>query len=328
MIRILTDFDEQLRMYKLPLPLTTLSRQLHENCQLITRSEVSVEDDYASIHVFWGHKPEMTEIRSMSNLRWIHLGTSGFDRLDLDYLRLRNITVTTSGEVNSESVALSALSFVLQDLRGTSYFNSTVKDQDVSLGVERRRFDSKHPFVDVASNMTILALGNGAIGRKFTQFAHNLGFLVLSLDTKGIILPTKHGEEKRISREWLHQLMSQADYLVNFLPSTPETQNFVDQNLLAASKFTLWYVSVGRWKTTNEQDLLDAIRSRRIRGASLDVYSEGLMTTASDLLRQGSLITTPHVAGNFLSYWTKQICLFRENLCSYIGGTSLQGQII
>jgi len=329
MIEIFTDFDDNLRMYSLPIPKESLGERFQHNCRITTRAEIRKKEDYLSIEIYWGHKPDMNEIRMMQNLKWIHLGTSGYDRLDLSYLERKCIMVTTSSEINAESVALTALTFVLQDLRGALFVAAPENIGQRSMREKRKGFDAKHPYADVASRKTIFTLGNGAIGSRFTKFARYLDFKVLALDSRGLIeFDQSDSSETRISRDSIHEFVARADYIVNCLPLTAETQNLIDRDFLRCSKSTLWYISVGRWTTTNELELVALIQERRIRGASLDVYSPEFAGLAPELLLNGSIATMPHVAGNHASYWENQIALFQYNLQCFLARSELRSRLI
>lgn len=328
MISILTDFEDTLKMYSLPLSHGELEAKLQHNCRIGTRSEWLLESDLSSVDIYWGHKPDMDEIQVMTNLRWIHLGTSGYDRLDLEYLRQKRIMVTTSNELNAESVALSALALVLQDLRGSLFSTSIENKSYASLWEKRKQFETRHPQSDVASNKTVFILGRGAIGSRVMKMTHNLGFQVLALDSQGLVEINTFGEEKQFSLENLQEFVSQADYIVNCLPRNLDTDNLVNSVFLEGSQPSLYYISVGRWTTTNERDLVSMVRAKRIRGAALDVYSQDFMSIASDLVCEGSVVTMPHVAGNHSSYWQSQLDLFQYNLNSFVSGSELRSRLL
>ncbi|MFX8485506.1 NAD(P)-dependent oxidoreductase, partial [Acinetobacter baumannii] len=69
-------------------------------------------------------------------------------------------------------------------------------------------------------------------------------------------------------------LLAQSDFVVCLLPATPETENFIDAERLSKMKPTAWFINFGRGAVVRDEDLIAAVRVKRIAGAILDVFRQ------------------------------------------------------
>jgi phosphoglycerate dehydrogenase-like enzyme len=98
----------------------------------------------------------------------------------------------------------------------------------------------------------------------------------------------------------LDQLMQQSDYVSLHAPLNPDTLRMVDARLLGLMKPSAFLINTARGPIVDEPALVEALRSRRIAGAGLDVLAIE-PPGSSPLLELDNVVLTPHVAG--LSDW-------------------------
>ncbi|MBQ9630966.1 MAG: hypothetical protein IJR49_05215, partial [Treponema sp.] len=94
-------------------------------------------------------------------------------------------------------------------------------------------------------------------------------------------------------------------------------------------KSSAFFINVGRGSSVNEEDLANALLSKKIRGASIDVTKTEPLPSSSPLWGISNLILTPHCAG---SYHLKETVSFifniaLKNLEYYIKGEKLNNEI-
>ena len=113
---------------------------------------------------------------------------------------------------------------------------------------------------------------------------------------------------------------SEADYLINILPSDPENHDRIDGDVFAAMKNTAFFINVGRGETVDESALVDALRSGRIAGAGLDVFRREPLPTDSPLWDMPNVVASPHVAGFFTEYEDYVLPIVTENMGHFLEG--------
>jgi phosphoglycerate dehydrogenase-like enzyme len=74
----------------------------------------------------------------------------------------------------------------------------------------------------------------------------------------------------------------------------------------------------------DEDALADALRTRQIAGAALDVFEKEPLPAGSQLWNVENLLITPHTAGLTEKLWHRHYELFSENLRRYLAGQPLQ----
>ena len=71
----------------------------------------------------------------------------------------------------------------------------------------------------------------------------------------------------------LHQLMNESDYILLATPLTKETRGLVNENVLSHAKDNAVLINLGRGPVVEEDALIDALKSKRLKGAALDVFT-------------------------------------------------------
>jgi phosphoglycerate dehydrogenase-like enzyme len=171
----------------------------------------------------------------------------------------------------------------------------------------------------------MLILGYGAIGEKTAQAAHGFGMKVIGLRRRDVSLV--EGGVRIESASKLRQLLGETDILVNILPFTEDTQNFVGKEEFALMKKSALYVSVGRGQTTDQDALIEALKAKRIAAALLDVTSPEPLPPESPLWDMENVIITSHYAGQHPDYDALAMEITLENLGHYIRGEALRNEV-
>jgi glyoxylate/hydroxypyruvate reductase A len=94
----------------------------------------------------------------------------------------------------------------------------------------------------------------------------------------------------------LHQLAASSDVLINLLPLTSQTEGILNADLFARMPRGSFLINVGRGRHIVEEDLLLALRSGQLAGATLDVFHHEPLPRDHPFWREPSILITPHVA--------------------------------
>ena len=180
-----------------------------------------------------------------------------------------------------------------------------------------RRWD-RYPG-DELRGKTLLVVGVGSIGREVVRLARAFGMNVVGVK--------RHADGEWSGPERLHELAERADAVVITLPLTDETRNLVDREAIDALRDGAILVNVGRGGVLDEEALVDAIRSGKLRGAALDVFAEEPLPESSPLWSLDNVIVSPHTATLSIHENARIVELFAENLRRYLAGEELVNRI-
>jgi phosphoglycerate dehydrogenase-like enzyme len=153
---------------------------------------------------------------------------------------------------------------------------------------------------------TACLVGMGDIGTAIAKRLQALGVRLLGVRRR----PEQGGPDgilfQRIgSLDALHDMLTEADYVVLCLPATPETHHLFDASAFAAMKPGSFLINAGRGQLVDQVALLAALRSARIAGAGLDVFWEEPVDPRHPLFRE-NVIATPHIGGiTDTSFWMR-----------------------
>jgi len=174
-----------------------------------------------------------------------------------------------------------------------------------------RRWD--HYPVDELPGKTLLVVGLGEIGREVARLGEAFGMHVTGV---------RRSETHRIP-----ELVRDADAIVVALPLTDETRGLIDRETIAAMREGAIFVNVGRGAVIDEEALIDALGSRKLRGAALDVFAEEPLPKSSPLWELDNVIISPHTAALSVKENERIVELFAENLRRYLAGGELISRV-
>ena len=95
----------------------------------------------------------------------------------------------------------------------------------------------------------------------------------------------------------LKEVFEQADAVSLHVPSTPETRNMVNREVLKKMKTTAYVINCARGGIVNEDDLYEALLNKEIAGAAMDVFNEEPAKSDNKLFLLPNFIASPHNAG-------------------------------
>jgi len=144
-----------------------------------------------------------------------------------------------------------------------------------------------------ASDRRVGILGLGALGQACIDRLRPFGFQLLGWSRSP---RTVEGVTCFHGTEGLWRLLPQADILVCLLPLTPETRNLLDRRVFDALPKGAYLINAARGAQVVEQDLLAALASGQVAGASLDVFQEEPLPAGSPFWDHPRVLVTPHVA--------------------------------
>jgi phosphoglycerate dehydrogenase-like enzyme len=223
---------------------------------------------------------DATVMRRAPRLRVIARTGVGLDSVDLDAATEAGIAVTTTPNVNHETVADHALALILATLR-------RIVEQDAAVRSGGwRTFGGGGAWQLHAATVGIV--GYGAIGRAVGRRLSGFGVEVLAHDP---VL-----DEADVPLLDLDQLLARADVVTIHSPLTPDTRRLFDAERIAAMKPGAILVNTARGPIVDEDALADALERGHLRAAGLDVF-EVEPPRGRRILALPGVTLSPHHAG-------------------------------
>ena len=141
---------------------------------------------------------------------------------------------------------------------------------------------------------TLGILGLGAIGAEVARKAAALEMRVIGTRREPRAVPM-------VDRVWgpagTAEVLARADFVLLLLPSTAETRGLMDARRLALMKASAFLLNFARGDLIVDEDLVEAVRARRIAGAVLDVFRTEPLAEDSPFWTTEGITVFPHVGG-------------------------------
>jgi D-3-phosphoglycerate dehydrogenase len=233
-------------------------------------------------------------LQAATNLKFIGRVGAGLENIDLNVAKELGITCYNAPGGNRNAVGEHALGMLL------SLFNHLNRaDKEVRSGQWRRE---ENRGVELEGK-TIGLIGYGNMGKAFAKKLSGFDCKVICYDLK------THMGDMYAGQVSLEELQKQADVLSLHIPQTPETIKMVDASFIAAFKKSFYLINTARGKSVVTEDLVAALKTKKILGAGLDVleYEKGSFeslfrnsetpTAFKELLDMDNVLLSPHVAG-------------------------------
>lgn len=246
-----------------------------------------------------------------NNLKYIGLFATGFNNIDIEYAKSKNITVCNAGQYSTNAVAQQVFAYILD-------FSSRIRDYDLSVKSgqwEKSPCFSWFPIPTAElSGKTLSIVGYGSIGKRTAEIGNAFGMnIVISTRTAPKNCPYEVTDTETAVKN--------ADFLTFHCPLTEMTKGIVNSGLLSLMKKSSVLINTSRGAVVNEKDLADALNSGKIAAAYLDVLDKEPMSSDTPLKTAKNCIITPHTA--WAAYETRKrlfdiVC---DNIEKWLNGT-------
>lgn len=231
-------------------------------------------------------------------LSFIARSGSGLENIDQGYCKRKAIILFNSPEGNRTAVAEHALGMLL------ALMNKFPQAQaQLNNGLWRREENRGEEL----NGKTVGIIGYGNNGRAFAKLLKGLDVKILAYDKY-----IKGFGDSQVQESTLHALFEQADVVSLHIPQNKETRAMVNTSFFQSFSKPIYFLNLSRGKIVVTEDLVEALKSGKIKAAGLDVLeyeskdfevlrNENTSECMDYLIQSHRVILTPHVGG-----WTKE----------------------
>ncbi|MEW8977153.1 MAG: D-glycerate dehydrogenase [Symbiobacterium sp.] len=235
----------------------------------------------------------------------------GYDNIDVAEATRRGIMVTNTPGVLTETTADLAFALMLAAARRLYEGQRTIVEG---------RWKGWSPMFMTGQDVygaTLGIVGAGRIGQAVARRARGFNMRILYHNRRpNPAFEAEVGAEYRA----LDDLLRESDFVVLLVPLTPETRGLIGARELSLMKPTAVLVNAARGPVVDERALYEALRSRRIWAAGLDVFDQEPIPPDHPLLSLPNVTAVPHIGSATVRTRTAMAVLAAENLVAGVTG--------
>ena len=221
------------------------------------------------------------DLDKFPNLKFVQLTSAGLDRVPVDKMKEKSITLCNARGVYSTPMAEWALTGVLSLYKNTKEFYENQKNHKWV----------KDRSVKELSASTICIVGCGSVGTECAKMFKPFAKEIIAVD---IVKPTNDLFDTYYTINNVSEAVKNADVVILTLPLTDETRNMFNKELLSQFKNDAILVNIARGAVVNEDDLINALKNNELGGAVLDVFETEPLDEKSELWNLPNVVITPH----------------------------------
>lgn len=218
-------------------------------------------------------------IDALPNLKVISRVGIGMDSIDLDHAKSKGIIVRNTPDGPTRPVAELTLALVLSLLRKIPQADAALKEKQWKKQTGNLLFDK-----------TIGVVGLGRIGRLVCEFFRGLGNPVIGYDPYA---DSDWSKSKGVDLVNFEELLRNSDIITLHVPGNADSSPVIGKKEIDLMKSSSFLINVSRGGVVEEGALYDALKSGKLRGAAVDVFSEE--PYQGPLTELENIVLTPHL---------------------------------
>lgn len=229
------------------------------------------------------------ELDQLPNLKYIGILATGYNVVDLNECKKRNIVVTNVPAYATNSVAQSIFAHILNIANGVCQHSLSVRDGHWS---NAKDFSYSISNITEIYGKTLGFIGYGNIGRETAKIAKAFGMNVIAF------APSKKENSSDLFASFknLDFILENSDIISLCCPLNDKTKEIISEKNISKMKKGSWLINTSRGPLINEPNLANALKSKHIAFAGLDVLSSEPPKKNNPLLKLKNCYITPHNA--------------------------------
>lgn len=252
-------------------------------------------------------------IESCPCLRFIGVLATGYNIVDIEAAKERNIIVSNVPSYGTAAVGQFAIAMLLEICHHIAHHDEAVHEGRWEKSADWCFWD--YPLIEL-DQKTMGIIGFGRIGQATGKIAKALGMNVIAYDE----YPNETGKEiaEYVS---LKELLGRSDVISLHCPLFPSTEGIINKENIEKMKDGVIILNNSRGPLVQENDLADALNSGKVYAAGLDVVAEEPIKGDNPLLTAKNCLITPHISWAPKESRARLMKIAAENLKRFLAGT-------
>lgn len=206
----------------------------------------------------------------------------GVDNIDISKAKEFGIKVTNCKGINSNAVSEHTMALMLSSVRMIPRLSQTMKEGTWERAVY-------HEF----NQLTVGLLGFGDIARKVAAKLQSFGAKLIAYD----VFPNEEAaKDLNVTMVSMEDVLKKSDIISIHVPALPSTHHMINKDTIELMKDSVYLINTARGSIVDESALYEALKTRRIAGAALDVYEHEPVDMNHPLFELDNFIGTPHTS--------------------------------
>lgn len=248
-----------------------IKKRLAETDVLVVRSRTQVDKDL---------------LEYAKGLKVVLRAGIGLDNVDVPAATDRGIVVMNAPTGNIVTTAEHTLAMIFAASR-----HIPQADQSLRAGKwEKKKFQGNE-----LRGKTLGLVGLGNIGRAVAERALGIGMKVSAYDP---YVSAEAAARQNIRLAPMDELLRTSDYISVHVPLLPQTKNLIGKDAISQMKKGAYLINCARGGIIDEKALVEALTSKHLAGAALDVFETEPLPKDSALLSQENVVLTPHLGAS------------------------------
>lgn len=222
------------------------------------------------------------------SITYVGVLATGYNVVDVKAAAERKIPVCNIPAYGTTAVAQMTFALLLEVCHHVAEHSDAVKRGEWSDNEDWCFW--KYPLMELAGK-TMGIIGFGRIGQAVGRLAKAFGMNVLAFNFSR----SEKGKDIAEYVTW-EELLAQADVISLHCPLFPETEGIINRETIAKMKDGVILINTSRGQLIREEDLAEALRSKKVYAAACDVVSTEPIRPDNPLLGCYNSILTPHIA--------------------------------
>lgn len=225
-------------------------------------------------------------LKYCNNLKIISKFGVGMDNIKLDDCKKYNVQVRCEQGVNKRAVAELTLGFMLSLTRNIYLTSNQLKNEN---------WNKNGGFS--LSEKTIGIIGVGNVGKDLVHLLKPFNCNILVNDIKYDEEQLNFYKNNKLVNSSKPYIYRNSDIITIHTPLNSDTKNMINEKTISLMKPNAFLINTARGEIVNYDDLYNALITKKIAGAAIDVYYEE-PPKCKPLISLENVICTPHIGGN------------------------------
>lgn len=296
------------------------------------KDTIPADRDFDIVSVFIDSIISQEVLDALPNLKYIATSSTGYDHIDIEICKARNIAVSNVPTYGEHTVAEYTFALMLALLRKICESNHRVKESGSFNLQGLRGFD--------LSGKTLGVIGTGKIGRNVIKIAKGFNMEVVAFDPYP---DDAFAESLAFRYAPFEEVLKLSDIITLHVPYNNKTHHLINKDSLQIIKKGAWLINTSRGGIIETEALIEALQNGSLAGAALDVLEEegiikdelhfllknynkteevNLRTVLADhaLIDMPNVIITPHNAFNTEEALKRILDATIQNIKGFIEG--------
>jgi D-2-hydroxyacid dehydrogenase (NADP+) len=292
------------------------SGEIPAQVKLVAASGAALLREVADADAFVGGPLSAEQLKAAKKLRWVQSFSAGVEnQLFLSgntILRDSSIVLTNNRIVEGPELADHAMAMLLTLTRQLPRFMANQAQE---------RWQGNSEGILVLKDKTAVVIGVGGAGFNIATRAWAFGMNVIGVDPQDY--PFTPIIRKYVKPDQLDEVLPEADVVFVSAPHTEQSHRMMGRKQFELMKKGSFFVAVSRGGLYDMDGLVQALDSKRLAGAGVDVTDPEPLPKGHPLWKFGNAIITPHVAGRSDQDYARMVGTARENIKRFAAGKPL-----